>query len=58
MMGFMTNWKKCVIKFGVKELTLYYLCFDTKKNKNEGKYRVFNESKNTYFECVSGREPF
>ena len=24
-----------------------YLCLDITKNKNEGKYRIFNESKNT-----------
>ena len=26
-----------------------YLCIDMSKNKNEGKYRIFNESKPTYF---------
>ena len=28
-----------------------YLCIDMNKNKNEGKYRTFNQSKNTYIEC-------
>ena len=31
---------------------LNYLCIDMAKNKNEGKYRFFNESKNTYIECI------
>ena len=35
-----------------------YLCIDMTKNKNEGKYRIFNESKNTYIECISENEPF
>ena len=33
-----------------------YLCFDLAK-KN-GKYRVFNENKNTYNECICESEPF
>ena len=35
-----------------------YLCIDMSKNKNEGKYRIFNESKPTYFECIPETEPF
>ena len=35
-----------------------YLCIDMTKNKNEGKYRVFNESRNTYIECIPESEPF
>ena len=35
-----------------------YLYIDKTKNKNEGKYRNFNESKNTYFECILETEPF
>ena len=35
-----------------------YLCIDMPENKNEGKYRIFNESKNTYIECVCETEPF
>ena len=35
-----------------------YLCIDMAKNKNEGKYRIFNESKTTYFECICETEPF
>ena len=34
-----------------------YLCIDMTK-KNEGNYRIFNESKNTYIECVCGSDPF
>ena len=49
------NSKKCVIKHGVKDLTIYVLiCL----KKPEGKYRIFNESKNTYIECVCKTEPF
>ena len=35
-----------------------YLCIDMTKNKNEGKYRHFNESKTTYIECFPETEPF
>ena len=28
------------------------------KNKNEGKYRIFNESKNTNIECICETEAF
>ena len=35
-----------------------YLCIDMTKNKNEGKYRFFNESKTTYIECISETELF
>ena len=35
-----------------------YLCIDMDKNKNEGKYRIFNESKTTYIECIPESEPF
>ena len=35
-----------------------YLCIDMTKNKNEGKYRIFNESKNTYIECICESEAF
>ena len=35
-----------------------YLCFDITKNKNEGKYRISNESKDTYMDCISESEPF
>ena len=34
------------------------LCIDTNKNKNEGKNRIFNESKNTYLEWLCGSEAF
>ena len=28
------------------------------KNKNEGKYRIFNESKTTYYDCIPKSKPF
>ena len=33
-----------------------YLCIDMNKDKNDGKYRIFNESKNTYIECICKTE--
>ena len=38
--------------------TFNYLCIDMVKNKNEGKYRNFNKSKNTYVECICETEAF
>ena len=38
--------------------TFNYLCFDLTKNKKEAKFRIFNESKATYFECIPETEPF
>ena len=35
-----------------------YLCVEMTKNKNDRKYRIFNESKNTYTDCISEREAF
>ena len=35
-----------------------YLCIDMTKNINEGKYRIFNESKTTYIDCIPESEPF
>ena len=35
-----------------------YLCVDMTKNKNEGKYRIVNESKNTHIECICETELF
>ena len=35
-----------------------YLCIDMSKNKNDGKYRIFNESKPTYFDCICETEAF
>ena len=35
-----------------------YLCIDMTKNKNEGKYRIFNESKTTYIDCICETNPF
>ena len=50
------NFKEmCRVAWGQK---FNYLCIDMTKNKNEGKYRIFNESKNTYLECIPETEPF
>ena len=35
-----------------------YLCIDMTKNKNESKYRIFNESKTTYIDFIPETEPF
>ena len=35
-----------------------YLCIDMAKNKNEGNYRIFIESKTTYIDCIPETEPF
>ena len=35
-----------------------YLCIDMTKNRNEGKYRVFNENKTTYIKRFPECEPF
>ena len=35
-----------------------YLCIDVTRNKNEGKYRTFNESKTTYIVCIPENEHF
>ena len=35
-----------------------YLCIDVAKNRDNGKYRIFNESKTTYIECVPETNPF
>ena len=35
-----------------------YLCIDMSKNRSGVKYRIFNENKNTYFECICESEPF
>ena len=35
-----------------------YLCIDMTKNKNEGKYRIFNKNKNTFIQCVPEFESF
>ena len=43
----------CRVAWGKK-----FLCIDITKNKNEGKYRIFNESKTTYINCIPETEPF
>ena len=35
-----------------------YLCIDMTKIKTDGKYRIFNESKTTYIDCIPETEPF
>ena len=35
-----------------------YLCIDMTRLKKEGKYRLFNESKNTFIECIPQNEVF
>ena len=35
-----------------------YLCIDMTKSTNEDKYCIFNESKNTYIECLPETELF
>ena len=35
-----------------------YLYTDVTKIKNDGKYRIFNESKHTYFECIPETKAF
>ena len=35
-----------------------YICIDMTKNKNDGEYCFFNESKTTYVECICESEPF
>ena len=34
------------------------LCIDMTKNKNGCKYSIFNESENTYFDCICETEAF
>ena len=35
-----------------------YLCIDVTKNRDNGKYRIFNESKTTYIDCIHETNPF
>ena len=35
-----------------------YLCIDMTKNKKEGKYRISNESKTTYIDCIPETKAF
>ena len=35
-----------------------YLFIDMSKNKNEGMYRISNESRTTYIECIPESEHF
>ena len=35
-----------------------YLCIDQTEIKNGGKYRIFNESKTTYIDCICESDPF
>ena len=35
-----------------------YLCIDMTKNRDNGKYRIFNESKTTYIDSIPKTNPF
>ena len=35
-----------------------YLCIDMTKKEDEGRYRIFNESKTTFIECTPETNPF
>ena len=35
-----------------------YICINVTRNRNEGKYRIFNESKTTFIDCIPETEPF
>ena len=35
-----------------------YLCIDMTRNKSEGKYRIINDSKNIFIECILENEAF
>ena len=35
-----------------------YLYIDMTKKKNDGKYSIFNESKNPYIDCIPESEAF
>ena len=35
-----------------------YLCFDRCEKKDQGRYFVCNESKNTYFKCTTESDTF
>ena len=35
-----------------------YLCIDKTKRRDHGKYRIFNESKTTYIDCIPETNPF
>ena len=52
----MMNSKKCVVKLGVNDSTIYISI--KLKIRNEGKYRNFNESKTTTTECIPESDPF
>ena len=45
----------CRVAWGEK---FNYLCIDKYKIKNKGKYRIFNESKTTYTDCIPETESF
>ena len=54
-MNYDENKEMCRVAWGEK---FNYLCIDMTKNKNNGKYRIFNESNDTYFECICESEAF
>ena len=49
------NLNRCAEKIKTK---ITYLYFDMTGDKKEGIYRIFNENKNTNFECICKSEAF
>ena len=37
---------------------LNYLCIDMARNEKEGIYRIFDENKNTYIDCIPETKAF
>ena len=35
-----------------------YLCIDVTENRDNGKYRIFNESKTIYIDCIPKTNPY
>ena len=57
----MMNSKKCSTKLGVKNLITLLniqIFILIRLPKNDGKYRIFNESKNIYIAFIPETEPF
>ena len=50
------DFKKMCIKTWSEKFN--YLSIDMTKNQNEGEYRIFNESKAWYIECIPKTEAF
>ena len=50
------EFKKLCRKSWVEENN--YLCIDKSKKRDQGRYCIYNESKNTYTECTAKTQPF